>query len=97
MRMLLRARIDTDAGNAAVPNGTVERIVKEFIDKAKPEACYFFADQGRRSASFIFDMEDSSQIPALVEPMFRELKADVQLTPVMNLDDLQKGLSALGR
>lgn len=55
----------------------MERILKEFSDKASREAAYFFADKGRRAASFVFDMEDSSQIPVLVEPIFQELKAEV--------------------
>lgn len=96
MRMLLRVLMDTETGNAAVSNGTVEKVIKEFVDQAKPEAAYFFPDRGGRAASFVFDMADPSQIPGLVEPLFRALKAEVQLTPVMNLDDLQKGLSALG-
>lgn len=97
VRMLLRIRIDTEAGNAAVPNGTVERAFKEFADRANPEAAYFFADRGKRAALFVFDQEESSQTPVLLEPLFQQLRAEVQLTPVMNFDDLQKGLSAVGR
>jgi hypothetical protein len=40
-------------------------------------------------------MHDSSQIPALAEPFFMGFNAEVRLTPVMNLDDLQNGLSGL--
>ncbi len=97
MRTLRRVRIDRSAGNRAVSNGTVERVIKEFVAKAKPEAAYFFPDQGKRAASFVFDMQDPSEIPGLVEPLFKELEAEVQLTPVMNLEDLQKGLSVFGR
>ncbi len=97
MRTLLRVRVDTSAGNRAVPNGTIERVIKEFVEKAKPEAAYFFPDQGKRASSFVFDMQDSSEIPGLVEPFFMELGAEVQLTPVMNLEDLQKGLSVFGQ
>ncbi len=96
MRTLLRVRIDTPAGNRGIPNGTLERVVREAVERIKPEAAYFFADQGRRSASFVFDMQDSSEIPSIVEPFFMELDAEVQLVPAMNLEDLQRGLSVFG-
>jgi hypothetical protein len=76
--------------------GGPEAAAKDFINNVKPEAAYFFPDHCKRCASLVFDMEDASQIPGLVEPLLQELKAEVQLVPVMNLDDLQKGLSLLG-
>jgi hypothetical protein len=45
----------------------------------------------------VFDMQDPSQIPPTVEPLFQGAEASVHLTPVMNRDDLQSGLQeALG-
>ncbi len=35
-------------------------------------------------------------MPPFAEPFFTELGADVVMAPVMNADDLQKGLSRLG-
>jgi hypothetical protein len=43
----------------------------------------------------VFDLPDASGIPPFAEPFFRELEADVELAPVMNAEDLQKGLSQL--
>ena len=39
-------------------------------------------------------MKDSAEIPAIVEPLFLGLAAKVELIPVMNADDLRKGLGA---
>ena len=47
-------------------------------------------------AYLVFDLPDSSGIPSFAEPFFRELNANLELAPVMNGDDLQKGLSQLG-
>ena len=58
----------------------------------KPEASYFFAEDGRRTALFFFNMQDVSQIPPIVEPLFMGMNASVTMLPVMNADDLQKGL-----
>jgi hypothetical protein len=38
-------------------------------------------------------MADPSQIPVSVEPLFLNLNASVELVPVMNADDLRKGLA----
>ena len=63
----------------------------------KPEAAYFFPDEnGRRSTILVFDMKESWQLPATLEPLFRELGAAVHLTPAMNADDLQRGLKGAG-
>lgn len=97
MRMLLKIRFTANSPESAVRDGTVERLIKQFISDRKPEAAYFFADEGRRSASFVFDLDDSAQIPAISEPWATELSAEVRMTPVMNLDDLQRGLSALAQ
>jgi hypothetical protein len=42
----------------------------------------------------VFDLKDPSDIPTIAEPLFMILKAKVEFTPVMNADDLQKGLKA---
>jgi hypothetical protein len=40
-----------------------------------------------------FNMNDASDIPSIVEPLMAGLNARVQLLPVMNAEDLQKGLN----
>ena len=97
MRMLLHVTLDTEAGNRAILDGSIAMTIGQFVEKTKPEAAYFGPHNGRRSAMFVFDMQDSSQIPAIVEPFFIGLGADIEMTPVMNLDDLQRGLAAVER
>jgi hypothetical protein len=91
MRMLLRVSIPTDTGNAAAKAGTLGSTIEGILANLKPEAAYFFADDnGNRSGSIVFDMQDSSQIPAIAEPWFLAFKAQVSLRPVMNPQDLEK-------
>lgn len=97
MRTLLRARMDTRAGNEAIRSGSMPKIIEALMDQLKPEAAYFTALDGGRTCLLVFDMEDSSQMPAIAEKLFVDMEAEVELHPVMNYDDLKKGLGALSR
>jgi hypothetical protein len=95
MRTLLRIHMRGDVANRAVQDGTWPKTLEELLDRVHPEASYFFADKGHRSAFIVFDLEDSAQIPVISEPLFSQLGAEVEYTPVMNGDDLRKGLGAV--
>jgi len=89
MRMLLRVSIPVETGNAAAKAGTLASTVEKILADLKPEAAYFLADDaGNRSGSIVFDMKDTSQIPAIAEPWFLAFNAKVSLRPVMNPQDL---------
>jgi len=86
-----------EAGNAAAKNGTLGSTVQGILADLKPEAAYFFADDdGNRSAAIVFDLKDSSQIPAVAEPWFLAFNAKVSFRPVMNAEDLTKAGPAIG-
>lgn len=96
MRTLLKVTCEVEASNKAVADGTLPKIMKSTAEKLKPEASYFFASEGCRSAMFIFDLKDPSEIPGIAEPFFMSLNAKVEFSPVMNAEDLQKGLANAG-
>lgn len=96
MRCMLKLQLDTDAGNRAIADGTLPTIMQQVMDRAKPEAAYFGLEDGRRTAFIFFDLADPSDIPAIAEPAFTNLGARVTFTPVMNSEDLRKGLAQLG-
>ncbi|MFF4224009.1 hypothetical protein ACX9I7_03485 [Streptomyces sp. L500] len=95
MRMLLRARLDTHTSNAGVKDGSLPRLMEKIVEELKPEAAYFAPLDGGRSCLMVFDMRDSSQLVGIGEKFFQEADAEVELNPVMNLDDLKKGLADL--
>jgi len=94
MRMMLKAVVDTEAGNEALRDGTMVKAIEQMMKQLNPEAAYFVgSEDGQRSCLVVFDMADSSQIPVISEPLFRTGRARVTFMPCMNLDDLQAGLS----
>jgi len=96
--MLVRVSIPVEAGNEAAKNGTLGSTVERILADLKPEAAYFFADDdGQRSCSIVFDMKDTSQIPAIAEPWFSAFKAKVSLRPVMNPQDLATAGPSIGK
>ncbi|HUK24777.1 MAG TPA: hypothetical protein VLV49_09365 [Terriglobales bacterium] len=89
MRMLMRVSIPAEEGNAAIKAGTLGTTIERILADLKPEAAYFMADDaGNRSGSIVFDMKDTSQIPALAEPWFLSFNAKISFRPVMNPQDL---------
>jgi hypothetical protein len=98
MRMLLRVSIPVEAGNAAAKAGTMGSTIERILADLKPEAAYFFADDaGNRSGSIVFDMKDTSQIPAIAEPWFLAFNAKVSFRPVMNPQDLEKAVPGISK
>lgn len=95
--MLLTAQLDTEKANEAIRNGSMQKTMEAAVEAIHPEAAYFTSRNGCRTAYLVFDLEDSSQIPKTAEPFFLEMGAKVDFTPVMNQDDLRKGLQALAR
>jgi hypothetical protein len=96
MRVMAKISMPVEAGNQAIKDGTIGTLMQRAAERWKPEAMYFTTFDGRRTAFMVFDLPDASDLPPFAEPFFRGLNADVELAPVMNADDLQKGLSQLG-
>lgn len=96
MRTLLKVTCPVEASNKAVADGTLSKIVKSTTEKLNPEATYFLPMDGCRAMLFVFDLKDSSDLPGISEPFFASLNAKVEFSPVMNGEDLQKGLAKAG-
>lgn len=99
MRTLLTVSMSVKKGNEAIKSGALEKTIQATMDALKPEAAYFFPDPetGQRTSMFVFDMEGSWQLPPVLEPLFQNLDASIRVTPVMNSEDLQRGLKAAAK
>ena len=92
MRFLLKVQMPVEAGNKSISDGSLPKLIESTLQKLKPEASYFFAEGGKRTAYIFFSMDDASQIPQIAEPFFMGLNASVELIPVMNAEELKEGL-----
>ena len=93
MRMMLRFTLPVEKGNQAYKDGSLGKTLETIMKTLKPEAAYFAPMDGKRGGMLFFDLAEPSQIVSAVEPLFSGLNAAVELVPVMNGDDLRKGLA----
>jgi hypothetical protein len=96
VRMLLKVTFPAEEGSEAYRSGAMKETFESAAETLKPEAAYFYPEDGKRTALYVFDMEGSLQLPAMVEPMFQNLGASVLVTPCMNAEDLERGLEEAG-
>jgi hypothetical protein len=93
MRIMLKFTLPVEKGNQAFKDGSLGKTLELIMNKLKPEAAYFGPSDGKRSGMLFFDLAEPSQMVEIVEPLFSSLNAAVELVPVMNGDDLRKGIA----
>src|SRR3712207_2827844 len=92
MRMLLKAQMDVAATNRVIENGSFDSALHGVMERLRPEAAYFFTEDGQRTCLMVFDLKDPSGIPEAVEPFYQGAHAKVTLTPVLTMDELRAGI-----
>ena len=92
MRMLLKVQMDVEAGNRAIRDGSWGQAMERLMQDIQPEAAYFTAMDGKRTALIFFELKDPSQIPVVAEPLFMAVNASIDFSPAMTADDVQAGL-----
>ena len=92
MRMMLRWTVPVERGNETIKDGSLAQTIESLLEELKPEAAYFWPENGERAGMVVFDMADPTQIPQIAEPLFMNTDAAVEFTPVMNADDLKRAL-----
>ncbi|PZC47574.1 MAG: hypothetical protein DK306_001144 [Chloroflexi bacterium] len=93
--MMMRARIPVEAGNAGISDGSGPAALQKVMEMVQPESAYLGTDEGGRFALIFFDLTDPSDIPAISEPLFQNMNASVEFTPVMNPAEMQAGRAKL--
>jgi hypothetical protein len=70
--------------------------IEDYISNVNAEPTYFGPSNGNRTMFYIVNMDTPDKIPIILEPLFQEFKAKVEVHPIMILDDLKKAFSKLG-
>ncbi len=96
MRMLLKAQMPTETANAGLKDGSLGDSLNSILADTNPEAVYFLIADGLRTVIVVFDMQDVSELPVIVEPWFLAFGASVSVTPVLNAEDFANVGPALG-
>ncbi|HEX9784921.1 MAG TPA: hypothetical protein VGA56_19605 [Opitutaceae bacterium] len=96
MLFLLKVRIPIEAGNTALRDPDFGKKMNELLASIKAQAAYFTTVDGQRGGYVAVDMKDASELPAIAEPFFLWLKADITALPAMRPEDLAKAGPAIG-
>jgi len=95
MRWMVKFVVPAEYGNEMVKSGKIGQNFHALMEDFKPEAAYFFPEEGRRSGFMIIDVADSSDLVRVAESFWFGLRADITVKPVMNGEDLTKGLGGI--
>jgi hypothetical protein len=87
--MLMKVTMPGAEANAAVVKGTLGSTVGAILADIKPESVYFIEENGSRTGIIVFNLEKTSDIPAVAEPWFLAFNAKVEIHPAMTLEDLK--------
>ena len=93
MRFVIKISFSVEAGNRAAKEGF--KTIPSILEEIKPEATYFYLENGKRTALLIVDLEDASQMPAVAEPWLLGFNAAIEFHPAMVPEDLQKAAPAI--
>lgn len=94
MRLMLKFTIPVERGNEAVSDGTIGQAIESLVKETNAEAAYFTLIDGERAGMIFFEEADQAKLTRINEAMFAALDAAIDIVPVLNLDDLKRGLPA---
>ena len=67
------------------------------IEELKPEAMYFYPADGLRAGCIFLQSDNPAICAAVGERMWYGLQAQIKVTPVMNGEELGKGLTEIAK
>ncbi len=64
VRMMLKVKMDTEAGSAAIQDGSLQMMLQQMMSELQPEAAYFGPDGGRRPADGLHRLRHERSVAA---------------------------------
>lgn len=84
-----------ETANKAVSDPKFGEKMGALLKEIKAEAAYFTTPKGHRGGYIVVNLDDASQLPAIAEPFFLWMNANVKFFPVMLPEDLAKAGPAI--
>lgn len=88
MRLLAKVTIPLEKEGAAVTSEALSGTMRSAMERLKPEASYFFEEEGERTCLFVFNLD----LQSLLKPLFQNVGATVRVTQVMNGAEFEQEL-----
>ena len=95
MRCLVKATMPVEAGNALVQDPNFSKRLESILGDLKPEAVYFAIERGQRTIYLIVNAVSGADLPAIGEPLWLSLHADVEIIPLMDRADMAKATPSI--
>lgn len=95
MKFLMKVKFPNEIGNERLRDPQFGSKMQEVLKEVKAEATYFTTINGNRGCYAVVNMTDASQMPAIAEPFFVWLQAEIDFLPVMTIEDLGKAAPAI--
>ncbi len=90
MRFMVKCKLPVERANEVIINGSLVDQLTKYVSNVKPENVYLTLSHGQRTMYFILDVPSEDKMPALLEPLWLDWKADVYIAPAMTLADFEK-------
>ncbi len=97
MRFMIEFSVPTQHGNEVVRSGKIDKIFRKLGEELKPEAMYFYPADGLRSGCIFLQSDNPAICAAVGERLWIGLQAQIKVTPVMNAEELGKGLTDIAK
>jgi hypothetical protein len=95
MRYIMKIRMPVDKANEALSDPQFGHKMNDLLAEIKAESAYFTTVDGDRGGYIVLNLNDASEIPAIAEPFYLWLDAEIELLPVMKPEDLGKAGPAI--
>ncbi|MEI6888538.1 MAG: hypothetical protein ACOYM0_02540 [Bacteroidales bacterium] len=96
MKYIMKIRMSIEKGNQALKDPEFGHKMSSLLSDIKAEAAYFTTICGQRGAYVIINLNDASEIPAVAEPFYLWLDADIDFLPAIRPEDLAKAGPSIG-
>lgn len=93
----MKVKMSKEEGNRNLMDPDFGKKMREALTEIKAENAYFTTIDGCRGGYIIVNMDNPSQIPAIAEPFFLWMNAEIEFFPVMTPEDLEKAGPAIER